>query len=690
MEESNRFCYHCGLPNNSTKATRNGHYFCCFGCVLAYEVTGGRGDEGETLWLLARMGISFFFAMNVVLLSAADYLYPFEENIKITVNYVKMVLATPVILLLGLPILRNSLNSISDYILDLDTLIVLGTFSAFALSVFSTLTGESDVYYDTAVMILVLVTLGRYLEANSKLNASETLKRFLDLEPDEATVIRGQEEIISPVESIKVGDSLKVYPGGNFPVDGIVTRGESSVNESMLTGESKPVFKSPGMQVSSGTSNIDGVLFIRATRVDKDKTVSRLAELVKQSRMHKPQIQRISDRISQIFIPLIIVLGICAFAFWYFNSGFDKALLVFLSILLISCPCALGIATPRATWISIGKATENGILIKRGDILEKLSNIKNIFFDKTGTLTSKELAYTESYTGRESQLDNQKLIDIISSAESGSEHPVALSLVKYAKLNGYPQHEVKKFRTYPGLGISAIVEGKTYFVGGIRLMQRSGLSVKDELLNKRIKDMEKRGISVVYCGWNGGVNGVIGFSECLRDEAYETVSELRSLGTDIIVLTGDGKYPSLSLADKLGVEIRYALTPEEKVGEIKKYGGKGRVSVMIGDGINDAPALNAADVGIALGCGTEITRESADVSFLDDDLGKIPWLLGLSKTTTSKIRQNLFWAFIYNFIGLGLAVAGVLQPVISALAMVMSSVFVMGNSLSIKRHKYYR
>lgn len=687
MNISDSFCYHCGLPCGRSSVNTKGHDFCCYGCVLAYGITGESGEEGEALWLLARLGVAFFFAMNVVLLSVTDYLYPFDEDIKTGINYIKMGLATPVILLLGIPVLRNSLNSVSRLRPDLDTLIVIGTFSAFFISVISTLGSESDVYYDTAVMILVLVTLGKYLEANSKADASRLLERFLDLEPDEAVVIREGKELRIPVEEVVVGDTVKVLPGSGFPVDGVVAEGESTVDESMLTGESKPVYRGPGSDVFSGTTNIDGFLLVTALKVGEEKTVSRFARLVRDARILRPDIQRTADRISQIFIPVVIAISLSAFIFWLVKEDTDKALMVSLSVLLISCPCALGIATPMALWVSVGNAVANGVLIKSAAVLEKLSRTKLVFFDKTGTLTKKELEFGEAFAGQSSGTSNDELVSVAAAVEQGSEHPLGSSLINYARSKGYRIPDMEKFRSYPGLGVSAVVNGNNVFIGSVRLMEQNGLEMSDESVYKKRHELETGGLSATYCGWSGQVRGILGFSERVRDEAFQTIDDLKELNTRVTVLTGDGKYPAMALSEALGVEVRHSLTPEEKVAEIRRYNESGGISAMVGDGINDAPALNSADVGLAMGCGTDLTRESADISFLDDDLRKVPWVIGLSGLTVRTIKQNLFWAFIYNVLGLGLAVAGVLQPVVSALAMVLSSLFVMGNSLRIRRYK---
>jgi len=654
--------------------------------VLAYGITGESGEEGEAQWILARLGVSFFFAMNVVLLSVANYAYPFSSSVATILDYVKMLLSTPVILLLGIPILRNSLDSVSRYRLNIDTLIVIGTFSAYAVSAMATFRSEQHVYFDTAVMILVLVTLGRYLEANARASSTGALKRFMDLIPTQAVVIRDDNEVKILPDSVKPGDMVKIIPGSNFPVDGEIVDGEGAINESILTGESRPVCKSAGDSVFSGTTSIDGLFYINAISVGENTTVSRLAKLVEESRSSRPFIQRFSDRVSEIFIPVVIFIALLTFAFWYFETGLNKALLSSLSVLLISCPCALGIATPMAVWISIGKAAEKGILVRTGETLEKLSGLKTVFFDKTGTLTGGNPVLSGIYLGGNCSIGEKDFIQLASSAERGSEHPFAKSLVSYAEKNNFVSKRTESFRYIPGSGISSDVDGRKVFVGSRRLMEREGI-VEDNDCIEKSRMFESEGNSVIRVAWDGEVRGLIAFSEEERDGAREMLDDLAELGINTTVITGDGKFPSRMLGKKLGVEVISELTPEQKVDVIRGNINKKSTTAMVGDGVNDAPALNAADVGIAVACGADITRESADISLIGDDLKKIPWIIRFSILTVRKIKQNLLWAFIYNIIGIGLAIAGVLQPVFAAFAMIVSSMFVLGNSLSLKKGK---
>ena len=681
-------CYQCGLPlpNKPISHEVSGKKvsFCCYGCLLTNGITGEKGEEGQALWILLRLGISAFFAMNIMILSFTDYIYPFEGNTATVINYIEMVLAIPVMLLLGLPILKNSLRWISSLTLNMDVLIVIGTFSAFILSVYSTLKGENMVYFDTASMILVLVTLGRLLEANAKAQASNAIKGLLELSPKEAIIIRnGKDERVS-IESLREEDIIRVIPGETFPVDGEVIEGQSSVDESMLTGESKPVFKEKGSKVFSGSTNLDGMLIFRVTNVGEEMFFSRFVALLEEARKVRAPMERLADRISSIFIPLAIITSALTFLFWFHESGIDSAIMNSLSVLLISCPCALGIATPMAIWVAIGRLAKQGVVVRTGETVEKLSHIKGIFFDKTGTITKGSLNVSSIFIDPDSGLRESEVIPIIASVESSSEHPLGKSFVRFASENGCSIPPVSDFKAYPGLGAQGKVNGRTLYTGSEKFMIKMGLMLNTAILDQK-KRPESQGKSIVFFGWDKEMKGLIRFSEELREGVIDAMSDLKDQEIDVIMITGDNQDASEAITSSIGVKTKSDLLPEDKIREIESY--KKGLCAMVGDGINDAPALMAADIGIAIGCSTDITRESADMSLLGNDLKKIPWSLRLAKKTIKKIRENLTWAFCYNVVGIGLAVTGILKPLVAALIMIISSLFVLGNSLRIQKMK---
>ena len=692
MNHSKDSCYQCGLPLPRKpflgRALGKDASYCCYGCLLAHEITGEKGEEGEAMWIFARLGLSAFFAMNVMMLSYTDYFYPFEKNVSLVINYIMFALTTPVMFLLGTPILRNSIRGISKLTLNMDTLIVLGTFSAYVLSAISTFRAQGKVYFDTASMLLVIVTVGRFLEAGAKARTSESIKELLELSPKQATVIRDGVEEVVLVEFLKKGEIIKIIPGENFPADGEVIEGESSVDESMLTGESKTVFKEKGSMVFAGTVNLDGRLIFKATNVGEEMVLSRLCSLLEEARKSRAPIERFADRVSSFFIPLTVIASVVTLIVWNFKSGIDTALLNSLSVLLISCPCALGLATPMAIWVSLGRAAKEGILIRTGETLEKLSHINKILFDKTGTLTKGNMELTSIFVDSDSGISESELISISASLEANSEHPLGKSLVEFANKRGYVPLPIYQFYVSPGMGVRGKIGelGDTVFIGSRGFMEKNGLEFTKNILEEKTKE-ESRGKTVVFCGWGKKVKGILGFSEELREGAGDTISNLKDLGVEIFIITGDNKYASEAISKGLGVEAKSELLPEDKVCVIKALKKTKGLTAMVGDGINDAPALASADVGIALGCGVDITRESADVSLLGNDLKKIPWVLQLAKKTRMKIKENLFWAFFYNTIGIGFAISGTLKPVIAALAMILSSLFVLGNSLRLQKLK---
>ena len=688
MHNISECCYQCGLPlpNRPISHEVSGKElsFCCYGCLLTNEITGEKGEEGEALWILLRLGVSAFFAMNIMILSFTDYLYPFEGNAAAIINYFEMILAIPVMFLLGLPILKNSLSWISSLTLNMDVLIVVGTFSAFVLSTYSTLKGEKNVYFDTASMILVLVTVGRLLEANVRARASNAIKDLLELSPREATIIRyGKEEKVS-IETIRKEDIVKVIPGDTFPVDGKVVDGESSVDESMLTGESKPVFKEKGNRVYSGSRNLDGMLVFRVTDVGEEMFFSRFLALVEEAKKIRAPMERLADRISSIFIPLAIIISALTFLFWFHESGIDSAIMNSLSVLLISCPCALGIATPMAIWVAVGRLAREGIVVRTGQVIEKLSHIKRVFFDKTGTITKGSLNVSSIFVDPNSRLSESEVIPIIASVESSSEHPLGKSFVRFARENGYSIPPVSEFKAYPGMGAQGKVNGRRLYTGSEKFMMKMGLTFDQVILDKE-KGPESRGKSIVFFGWDNEVKGLIRFSEELREGVIEAMSDLKNQQIDVVMITGDNKDAADGIASSIGIKTKSGLLPEDKIREIDSY-EKGPCA-MVGDGINDAPALIAADIGIAIGCSTDIIRESADMSLLGDDIRKISWSLRLAKNTIKNIRENLTWAFCYNVVGISLAVAGILKPLVAALIMIISSLLVLGNSLRIQKMK---
>ncbi len=690
-ENHNKECFQCGIPITG-KSLRydigNGQVedFCCFGCYLIYKTTGLRGEEGNAVAFLGKFGFGYFLAMLVFMLST--YLYgahmtpddPQAKQFTTIIKYVILVLATPVMLLLGIPILKNSFSRHNWLNFNTDTLIAIGAFSAYFLSVYSVFTDKPSIYFETATMILVLVTFGRYLETSSRVKASNFMKELMKLAPDKATVIRDGKEIEIPVDDVKVGDTVLVKTGEKIPADGIVVEGNAHVDESMLTGENKPVLKQKGSEVYAGTINTDGFLKIKVNKPASEWTLNKFIQMMKEIRNSKAPISRITDTVAAWFLPVMLTLAAGAFAYWYMEEGFEKALIVSMSVLLISCPCAFSIGAPLALWIGLSEAFREGIVIKGADILEKLASVKKVFFDKTGTITERFLMVHRV------KAKDEETIKKACALEKLSQHPLAFSLNLYCRQKGFDtsNYKVEDFKTRYGYGVEGKVNGEHLFVGNKKFVEKHGLQIPEEL-QKLEKQAEKDAEIPVFIFNKKKVLGLITFAQKIKDEAPIAIRALKKLKMKLAVLTGDTPYFAKIIKEKLGIdEVKAGLLPEDKIKEIEKAQKQGLVVAMVGDGINDAPALSKADIGIAMGCGTDITKESADVSLISDDLRKIPLMFLLAKKVRRVIYTNIFWAFIYNIIGIGLALTGKLNPIFAALAMVLSSAFVIGNSVRVK------
>ncbi|MEZ0323252.1 MAG: cation-translocating P-type ATPase [Hydrogenothermaceae bacterium] len=683
-DEKNAECYQCGIPitGRPLKFEVNGKMedFCCFGCYLINKTTGLRGDEGTALAFLGKFGFGYFLSMLVMMLSmyiyGSHFVDPNDPEMKLFVGFIKwiiLVFSTIVMVVLGIPILKNSFSKENILNFNTDTLIAIGAFSAYFLSVYSVFTGKNAIYFETATMILVLVTFGRYLETSSRVKASNFMKKLMDLTAKKAVVLTEDGEKEVPVEEIKVGDTIKVLPGEKIPADGVVINGVGHVDESMLTGESKPVLKKEGDTVYSGTTSIDGSFKIKVDKPQSQWTLNRFIELMKQIRNTKAPINRLADRIAFYFLPVIFFIAALSFAYWFYTSGFEKALIVSLSVLLISCPCAFSIGAPLALWIGLGQAMKDGIIIKSAEVLEKLSSVKTVFLDKTGTITEKVMEVSR-FEG------DEDIKSVIFSLEKHSQHPIAHSFILWC--NDCREREVKNFKVYFGFGVSGEIDGKIYYLGSEEFMKTLGVSTDKFEDIKRLA--VENGEVVIFLSDGKDVIGFVSFKQKIRKEAYIAIEALKNLKIDVKVLTGDTEYFAKAIRNELGIKVVGGLLPEDKLRIINEEKSKGRVVAMVGDGINDAPALAAADIGIAMGCGTDLTRESANISLISDDLRKVPLVILLSKKVKRVIYSNMFWAFIYNIIGIGLAVSGYLTPIFSALAMVLSSAFVIGNSIRVK------
>jgi Cu2+-exporting ATPase/Cu+-exporting ATPase len=694
------------LPQAMGRAGLDLHAPCCRGII--------RGDPvDEAANTLSRLLLNAFLAMMVMVLSLALYSDFFfadwgesGQSVRSILQAIAMLFATPAVLLLALPILEDAVFSFQVHRrLTTSALIAVGSLAAYGLSVYATFTGNGQTYFETAVMTLLLVTVGRWLDARTQVEGNRALNKLLARTPVEATqILPNGQEVRTLVEKLKIGDRVRVRPGENFAVDGNVIRGEGSVNEASITGESVPVYKGPGHTVYAGTTNLDGSFLLDTTHVGDDRVMGKLIRLLEEARLKRAPIEQLADRVAAYFTPIVIVLTAVTFFFWTWQAGFEQGLLIGLAVLLIACPCALGIATPLAIWTALGRAAQKGVLIRDSQTLEKLSHVRHVMFDKTGTLTTGvsrlvELVPSAScsaahapakVTGSHddsptlSTAEDLALLQIAASLENESEHPLARSIQNAAVQQHLALLDVVEFRVLPGLGVSGVVAGRQVLLGSRRLVEQEGLVVS-KFLGQERRRLEQAGLSVVHLGWHNRVQGLLGFAEEIRSSAAPALAEMERHGVSSLVLTGDSQAAGTALGQQLGVPVRSELLPQDKVRIVERSEKNSRIA-MVGDGLNDAPALARAGVGIALGCGTDVTREAADISLLGNDLTQVTWTMALARRSYRTIGWNLIWAFGYNVVGIGLAMAGLLHPVIAAGAMVISSALVVGNSLRILRY----
>jgi Cu+-exporting ATPase len=582
---------------------------------------------------------------------------------------------------------------------NMDSLIFIGTavayFYSLTISIFIFLGTkvEASLYYESAALILVFISLGKYLEVMTKGKTSEAIKKLIGLQPKEATIIKDNEEIKIPISEVRVGDIILVKPGEKIPVDGIVIDGYSGVDEKAITGESIPVEKKKDDEVIGATINKTGVLKFKATRVGKDTMLAQIIKIVEEAMGSKAPIQLLADKVSFYFVPSVIGIAIFAFAIWLLSGqSLPLALMVFVAVLIIACPCALGLATPTAVMMGTGLAAKNGILIKSGKALEIARDVNIVIFDKTGTLTKGEPSVTDVVKIKNDVSENW-VLQVAASVEKNSEHPLAQAIVNKAKEEKANFLEVKNFQAIPGYGVTADLENKKILFGTRKLMANN--QINPNIIEEKMIVLEDQGKTAMILAVEKDIIGIVAVADTLKDYSKEAVEMLHKMGKKVAIITGDNKRVGQAIAQQVGIDrVLAEVLPQEKSAEIKKLQSEGNIVAMVGDGINDAPALAQADLGIALGSGTDVAMETGEIVLIKDDLRDVVIAIDLSKYTLNKIKQNLFWAFFYNIVGIPVA-AGVLypftgwllNPAIAAAAMAFSSVSVVSNSLLMKRYE---
>lgn len=658
----------------------------------AYRVIEEAGDnEAETaLRLIAfkNLKIKFIFSFVIAIITmllGMREMIPVLKSIPDTyeslINYIMFILTTPVLFWAGSQFFRGAFAEAKHLSTNMDTLIALGTSVAYlysAVVTFVPVKQTTHVYFDTTAWIIALILLGRLLEAYSKGKTTDAIKSLISLKPKTAYVIKNGHEVEVGIDEVVAGDLIRIKPGNKIPVDGVIVEGNSTIDESMLTGESIPVEKKQNDEVFAGTINISGSFILKATKVGTDTTLSQIIKLVTEAQGSKAPVERLADKVASYFVPIVIGIAIVSGILWYLLTpahSVSLAITVLVSVLIVACPCALGLATPTAVIVGIGLGAKHGILIKGGESLEKAYGVTRIIFDKTGTLTRGKPIVTDVIP---IDIDENTLLCYIASIESLSEHPVARTLVNFAQERGIQLRKVEDFKVIPGAGVSGSIDGKLIEIG--KSVDNTG------------KDLASQGKIVLIVKINGSLSGIIGMQDTPKQEAKQAISELKKQGIKIAMVTGDNHDTALAIAKLIGIDdIHTNIKPAGKADVVKLYQQQGDKVAMVGDGINDAPALATADLGIVMGSGTDIAIETSDITIVNSELTSVNKVIKLAKNTMKTIKQNLFWAFFYNIIAIPVA-AGILypffkillNPVIAALAMAFSSVSVVSNSLRLK------
>ncbi len=638
-------------------------------------------DNTERRSLIIRLLISAFLTLPLFAGMIFDWVgmsVHFLHN-----PYFQFILATPVQFIIAYPFYKHGFLALKAKSPNMDVLIALGTSSAYFFSVFMMISGKAteghSLYFESSMTIITLILFGKYLESRAKSKTSEAIKKLMELQPDTATVLRGGDYVTISVGEVQVDDIVLVKPGERIPVDGEVLDGNGFVDESALTGESLPVSKTSGSMAFCATVNMSGAFKMRALKVGKDTALSQIIKMVKSAQGHKAPIQKIADKVSAVFVPSILVISVITLIGWLIYSGdFEKSLINAVSVLVIACPCSLGLATPTAIMVGTGVGAEHGILIKGGEYLEACHKIDAMIFDKTGTVTKGEPDITDVVSFN---VDREELIKIASSVEAMSEHPLG-KVIAFASDNKYP---VSDFKSYTGMGVSGVIDLKTYYIGNKALIEHNGVDIPDDILEdmKKLQDEAK---TVMIVSDETNVSGLIAVADTIKEDSAEAISELKKMGIDVYMITGDNENTAKSIGKFSGIDKVFAdARPEDKAEYIKRLKEDGKICGMVGDGINDAPALALADIGIAMSDGTDIAIESADITVMCSSLKLVPSVIKLSGYTMKKIKQNLFWAFIYNAVCVPFASFGFLNPMFAGAAMAFSSVSVVTNSLLLKR-----
>ncbi|RJQ17727.1 MAG: heavy metal translocating P-type ATPase [Nitrospiraceae bacterium] len=690
------------------------YYFCAESCVKTFEA-----PEAELKDMKKRVAIALTGVIALAIFRAAVFLglatgatiltwVPVPWLPWFTWGVWLFIITTPIMIFGGKGFFVGAYHAIKDRVANMDLLIALGTSTAYIYSAFVVFfpgvlpVEEKNVYFEVSAIIIAFVLLGKYMEEIIKKRSSAAIRKLLDLKPQTAHVLRevtpspalpprgggeglvGFQEVEIPAESVMVDEIVVVRPGEKIPTDGIVVDGHSSVDEKMLTGESVPVEKNTNDEVIGGTINKVGSFKFKATRIGADTTLSQIIRMVEEAQTSSSQIQRLADKVASYFVPIVISVAFLSAVLWIIAGNSTNALLSFVAVLIIACPCALGIATPAALMVGVGKGAELGILIRGAEYLERAEKLNAVVFDKTGTLTKGEPEVTEIIEGQ--GVKSEEILQLAAIAEKGSEHPLAEAIIKRAKMTGAAVPDAEKFEAIPGHGIKALYQGKEILVGNRKLMRENGISIEEN--EPLVSGLEEKGNTVMIVALEGKLAGFIAVADTLKEHAEEVIKGLREEGVEVVMLTGDNERTAKAIGSKVGItRIISNVLPGDKAKVIRELQAQGKVVAMVGDGINDSPALAQAEIGIAIGSGSDVAKETGGIILVRDDLRDVIKGIRLSRATMRKIKQNLFWAFIYNSIGIPIAAFGLLNPILAAAAMALSSLSVVSNSALLKTTK---
>ena len=691
----------CGMMVDKTTALsreRGGrsYYFCSDTCLRTFE-----SPERELKAMKTRVTIALTGVLALALLRAGAFIalaagatlltwVPIPALPWFTWGIWLFLLVTPVQFIGGWSFYKGAWNAIRTRSINMDFLIALGTSVAYFYSVavlffpgvLPVKVAERDVYFEVSAVIIAFVLLGRYMEEIIKKKSSAAVRRLLDLKPAIAHVIRDGQEVDLAAENVMAGEFLVVKPGEKIPTDGDVSEGQSTVDESMLTGESMPVDKHPGSPVIGGTLNGSGVLTFKASRIGADTALAQIIKMVEEAQTSTAQIQRLADQVTGYFVPAVVTVAILALIGWSVAGSFAQGLLAFIAVLIISCPCALGVATPAALMVGVGKGADNGILIRGGEVLERAEKLSTVVFDKTGTITRGEPNVTDVIE-LGTALENEVLM-LAAAVESGSEHPLGAAIVRAARHRGISLPKARSINGIAGHGIEGRIDNRTIWLGNRRLFARQGIST--EAAEEQLIRLEADGKTAMLVGIDDRLVGMIAVADTIKPEAAEAVAALQASGIKVVLLSGDNHRTAEAVARQVGIERVIAeVLPDDKAAVIRQLQSEGQVVAMVGDGVNDAPALATANIGIAIGSGSDVAKETGGIILLKNDVRDVVNAIKLSRATMVKIKQNLFWAFIYNSIGIPIAAFGLLNPIIAAAAMALSSLSVIANSALLKR-----